>query len=914
MNYRRRLFLACLEDRATPAAGVLDPTFDTDGRVSTALGPNDQSVAAVAIQPDGKIVVVGTTGTLSPDFTVVRYNADGSLDTTFDTDGKVVVSFGGSDVATSVALQPDGKIVVAGYTNAFGKNDFAAIRLNPNGTLDATFDADGRVTVAFDFGLTNDDRANAVAIQADGKIVLAGSIQSSLAGDFDFGVVRLKTDGSLDTSFDTDGKRAVFFDLGGTNEDKANAVVIQPDGKIVVGGYAQNGSDFDFALARLKTDGAIDTTFDTDGLQSIDFGNNDKINALALRPDGRIVAAGSWDGGVSDFAVAQFTPAGALDPTFGGAGGGFAAGSGKANVFFGTGIASGQEFATGVAVQPDGKVVVSGYSNVAFPGLSNDFAVARLLANGSGFDPTFGHDGEALVNFGADEKASGLALQPDGKIVVAGTLVSGLGGEFAVARLTGDTVALSVTVVPPAVAVPGSTVTYTVVVANAGPDTATAVPVTIAQLLPAGAAALTGLAFASTAAGGATGNTSGTGPVSDTLTLPAGSSVTYTITGTVPVDARGAVQLQAVAATPAGVSEADVTNNTVTVTTVIFPGSEALLVGGTTDGAARLFLPAAGKFLTPGTSVSFFPAAGKVNVRTAAADVNGDGIADFIGGTGPFAITNVTILDGKTGAAIASFSPFEASFTGGVFVAAADFNGDGKADVIVTPDQGGGPVVVVYDGAKLAAGKGDAAQANRFFGIEDPAFRGGARAAAGDVNADGRADLIVSAGFLGGPRIAVFSGVGIDAGTASPTHLVPDFFAFENTLRNGAFVAVGDVNGDGRADLAFGGGPGGAPRVRLFDGKALVAASPFSTLDAVPAAAQLANFFAGDSDLRGGVRMTLKDVDADGKRDLVTASGEGEPSRVRVFLATNLLTDSTPGTDQEFDPFGQTLANGVFVG
>src|SRR5205814_9914241 len=119
----------------------------------------------------------------------------------------------------------------------------------------------------------------------------------------------------------------------------------------------------------------------------------------------------------------------------------------------------GQEFATGVAVQPDGKVVVSGYSNVNVLGGPNDFAVARLLADGSALDPTFGTDGKALVNFGSDDKASGLALQPDGKIVVAGTTISGGSGDFAVARLEGDTVALSVTISQPAVAVAGSTVT-----------------------------------------------------------------------------------------------------------------------------------------------------------------------------------------------------------------------------------------------------------------------------------------------------------------------------------------------------------------------------------------------------------------------------------------------------------------------
>src|SRR5206468_2261682 len=121
---------------------------------------------------------------------------------------------------------------------------------------------------------------------------------------------------------------------------------------------------------------------------------------------------------------------------------------------------------------------------------------------------------------------------------------------------------------------------------------------------------------------------------------------------------------------------------------------------------------------------------------------------------------------------------------------------------------------------------------NRFLGIEDPAFRGGARAAAGDLDGGGPPELVVAAGFQGGPRIAIFRGLG--AGAAGPSHVVADFFAFEDTLRNGAFVSAGDATGDGLADLAFGGGPGGAPRVRLLDGAKLMAAAPFSTLDAVP--------------------------------------------------------------------------------
>jgi hypothetical protein len=296
------------------------------------------------------------------------------------------------------------------------------------------------------------------------------------------------------------------------------------------------------------------------------------------------------------------------------------------------------------------------------------------------------------------------------------------------------------------------------------------------------------------------------------------------------------------------------------------------------------------------------------------ADVNGDGVPDLIAAVGPGGGPAVAVFDGKTGAEIARFFAFEPTFTGGLYVAAADLNGDGKAEIVVTPDQGGGPVVVVYDGAKLAAGQGAAAEIDRFYGIADPNFRGGARAALGDINGDGIPDLIVSAGYLGGPRIAIFNGKDVAAGNPNPRRLVPDFYAFENTLRNGAFVAAGDVNGDGKADLIFGGGPGGGPRVRVISGPALLAAGAFANLDDIAGSAQLANFFAGDPTSRGGVHVAARDVNGDGKADVITGSGDGEPSRVQVFLSANVLGNAAPSADQQLDPFGTTLANGVFVG
>ncbi len=360
------------------------------------------------------------------------------------------------------------------------------------------------------------------------------------------------------------------------------------------------------------------------------------------------------------------------------------------------------------------------------------------------------------------------------------------------------------------------------------------------------------------------------------------------------------------------------TTTTLTITdndVVTRPGvsvTAPFLAGGPVGGAARLLTGTGGTFAL-GSTVTFPGITG--NARVAVADINGDGTPDYVGGAGPGGASRVVVIDGKSNTVLASFDAFEAAFNGGVFVAAGDIDGDGRAEVVVTPDQGGGPVVAIYRGSALAAGAtGEAAQIVRFFGIEDPAFRGGARAALGDITGDGRADLVVSAGFLGGPRVALFDGASLTAG-GTPVKLVGDFFAFEDTLRNGSFVAAGDITGDGRADLIFGGGPGGGPRVRVFDGAALLAAGPFGRLDAIPAA-QRANFFAGDSNLRGGVRVAAHDADgnADNRAELLVGSGEGESSRVRLYRSANLLTNATPTADQEFDPFGAVQTNGVFVG
>ncbi len=223
--------------------GSLDPTFSTDGKVTTDFAGGFDEAFAVALQPDGKIVAAGgaVVGSSPFDFALTRYNPDGSLDPTFGTDGKATTDFGGTDEALAMALQPDGKIVAAGQAFTGSSPDFAVdfavARYNPDGSLDSTFGTGGKVTTDF----AGFDAARAVALQPNGKIVAAGG------SSFDFAVARYKKHGSLDPSFGPGGKVTTDF---ASSTDVARAVALQPDGKIVAAGDAATGTSFDFALAR----------------------------------------------------------------------------------------------------------------------------------------------------------------------------------------------------------------------------------------------------------------------------------------------------------------------------------------------------------------------------------------------------------------------------------------------------------------------------------------------------------------------------------------------------------------------------------------------------------------------------------------------------------------------------------------
>jgi len=401
------LGFAFLPVRAQGSAGDLDINFGVGGKVTTDFTSGSDPAYALAIQADGKIVVAGATG--FGDFALSRYNPDGSLDTTFDGDGKVTTDIGVFDEAFGLAIQSNGRIVAAGSTAPQGYCcQFALARYNSDGSLDTSFDGDGELTTPFG----GDSGAYAVAIQSDGKIVAAGQTYDPFRSGF--ALARYNPDGSLDMTFGTGGK-VITTPLG-----PASSLAVQSDGKIVVVGAG-------FTVARYNPDGTLDTSFAGDGTLTTDFGGYTWAQDVAIQADGKIVVAGV---GGERFALARYNPDGSMDTSFDDDGM-------VTTRFFGENIESAQ----GVAIQADGKIVAAGSALLNY---DSAFAIARYNSDGS-LDTSFGEDGKVTTDFDGDrseDAASGIAAQADGNIVAVGS-----GGPcippcyFALARYLGNSAA-----------------------------------------------------------------------------------------------------------------------------------------------------------------------------------------------------------------------------------------------------------------------------------------------------------------------------------------------------------------------------------------------------------------------------------------------------------------------------------------
>ena len=349
--------------------GTPDPDFGIGGTVITTI-KGASTAQALFVQPDGKIVMAGWCFDLASSpffpFCALRYNVDGSLDLSFGLNGKVITTVGtgnGSDAAYAAALQPDGKMVLAGGCYNGTNNDFCAARYDSAGQLDNTFGSGGKVIAAVG---SNDDVAKSVAIQPDGKIVLAGTCSNGSSNEFC--AMRLNASGLLDTGFNATGK--VITAIGSGSD--AQAVALQPDGRILVAGKCSAVPFNYFCVLRYNVNGSLDTSFGGTGRFLTQVGSgNDFAYSIALQPDGKILLAGNCTtGGNDDFCMVRYHPNGILDVTFNGTG----------KVI--TPVGSGNDLAKTILLQPDGKILIAGYCD---GDRNTDFCVARYDSGPFGY-------------------------------------------------------------------------------------------------------------------------------------------------------------------------------------------------------------------------------------------------------------------------------------------------------------------------------------------------------------------------------------------------------------------------------------------------------------------------------------------------------------------------------------------------
>ena len=372
--------------------GSLDNTFGIDGIVTTSFGPYTQArLSDLALQADGKIVVIGYFDNdqfplNDTEYRIIRYNANGSLDNSFGNNGSVNSSYN----VRHVKIQADGKILVQGNENL--------ARYYTNGSLDNTFGIDGIVTC----GSTD------FAIQADGKIVITSSESVSQTTYGAWSIKRYNSNGSFDTTFGIDGV-AIITQIP-TVYGYVSNLAIQTDGKIIVNGY-QNVEGSRFLLARFNTNGILDNTFGVDGITYYDnYSVFDRDLVLAIQADGKILSYVGTNNSAQK--IARFNTNGILNNTFGNFG----------VITAQVGYCNCVDF----ALQNDGKIIVVGFSN---NNGQNDFTLNRFNTNGS-LDNTFGVDGIITTSIGTESYARFVAIQADGKIVVAGNSIDGSGDVF----------------------------------------------------------------------------------------------------------------------------------------------------------------------------------------------------------------------------------------------------------------------------------------------------------------------------------------------------------------------------------------------------------------------------------------------------------------------------------------------------
>jgi uncharacterized delta-60 repeat protein len=427
---------------ALAADGDLDLSFGTAGGLARAGTDDAYGWVAMAVQQDGKILTCdahGVAGPTSYDFFITRFRTDGTLDPAFGTNGTTTIDFDqANDSCSGVAVQPDGKIVVAGaqyFPAPFGPGyaKFAIARLNANGMLDSTFgNGTGKTTVAFDGGSSY---ASAVALQPDGKIVVAGNAKvGEPANEMDFALARLMPDGSLDPAFGTGGKAtAGFYDI--SSYDYASSIALDRQGRILLVGAANSPAS---GIARFLGSGQLDSSFGTNGLIELDLSTS--ARKIILQRDEKIIVAGSVSSGTganltTNMAALRLLDDGSPDLTFGTLG--------TATVSFNLSTTQTNEMAGDVIEQSDGKIVLVG--GARYDDTNYSKAVAARLDSAGQLDSSFGSYGKAVFDLGLstlDSQGFTSVALSDGRIIAAGSAIVSDTSENAmddvVIRLQGD--------------------------------------------------------------------------------------------------------------------------------------------------------------------------------------------------------------------------------------------------------------------------------------------------------------------------------------------------------------------------------------------------------------------------------------------------------------------------------------------
>jgi uncharacterized delta-60 repeat protein/uncharacterized repeat protein (TIGR01451 family) len=547
------------------STGSLDSSFGTGGKVKTDFGFGvGERATGVAIQSDGRIVAAGPVrnADLSVVVGIARYNANGAADSSFGSAGLVRSNLPIGDRTVDVAIQSDGRLVIAGFAD----NGFLVARFNASGSIDNTFGNGGSVITSFG-GVF--DGARALALQADGKIVVAGFHGDVDTEPVDFALVRYNSDGSLDPTFGSGGKVTTDF---GTLDDEAYAIAIQPDGKIVAAGI----SNCDFAFARYNQNGSLDLSFGNNGKAVVDFfGACDFALGVALQPDGRIIASGraAVNGSITQLAaLVRLNSNGTLDTSFG-SGGKVATAVNSNDV----------QFFADVAVQANGRIVACGGADMnAARGMMNLAAVvARYNADGS-LDASFGTGGSFVTSFGTQAQQDSfntVAIQSDGNIIAAGEGGDFSNDDFVLTRIIGDPdggaaadVSVSQTDSPDPI-VTGTNLTYTITVSNAGPVAAT--DVVVSDTLPAN----TSFVSCSATGAGVCGGSGNSRSVSFASIAP-NTSETVTLVATVSCSVANATSISNTVSASTTVFDPNPANNSSTITTLASNPSPSITCPG----------------------------------------------------------------------------------------------------------------------------------------------------------------------------------------------------------------------------------------------------------------------------------------------------------------------------------------------